>query len=73
MSSLYQKRDIFYYQGKDEDGNRIQQSLRTRDKEEALAEKKKLDERFSSDAPSTLSKLIEDYLEHRRRMVRVVS
>ena len=23
MSSLYEKRGIFYYQGKDEDGNRI--------------------------------------------------
>jgi len=31
MSSLYKKRDIFYYQGKDEDGNRIQRSLRTHD------------------------------------------
>lgn len=35
MSSLYQKRGIFYYQAKDEDGNRIQRSLRTRDREEA--------------------------------------
>ena len=35
MSSLYQKRGIYYYQGKDEDGNRVQQSLRTRDRAEA--------------------------------------
>ena len=47
MSSLYQKRGIFYYQGKDEDGNRIQKSLRTRDKAEAEAKKEKMDERFS--------------------------
>jgi len=67
MSSLYQKRGIFYYQGKDEDGNRIQRSLRTRDKEEAEGKQEKLDERFSTDAPSTLSKLVEDYLDHRRR------
>jgi integrase len=67
MSSLYQKRGIFYYQGKDEDGNRIQKSLRTRDEAEAKEKKAKLDERFSSDSPSTLSKLVEDYLERRRR------
>ena len=34
MSSLYQKRGIFYYQGKDEDGNLFQKPLRTRDREE---------------------------------------
>lgn len=67
MSSLYQKRGIFYYQGKDEDGNRIQKSLRTRNEAEAKEKKAKLDERFSSDSPSTLSKLVEDYLERRRR------
>ena len=39
MSSLYQKRGIFYYQAKDEDGNRIQRSLRTRDREEAEQKK----------------------------------
>ncbi|MCS3664485.1 integrase [Salinibacter ruber] len=69
MSSLYQKRGIFYYQGKNEDGNRIQQSLRTRDRAEAKEKKEKLDERFSTDTPSTLVKLVEDYLEHRRRKV----
>ena len=67
MSSLYQKRGIYYYQGKDEDGNRIQKSLRTRDESEAKEKKAKLDERFSTDTPSTLTKLVEDYLEHRRR------
>ena len=67
MSSLYEKRGIFYYQGKDEDGKRIQKSLRTRDRDEAEEKKEKLDERFSTDTPSTLSKLVEDYLEHRRR------
>ncbi len=69
MSSIYKKRGIYYYQGKDEDGNRIQQSLRTRDKSEAEEKKAKLDERFSTDTPSTLSKLVDDYLEHRRRQV----
>jgi len=69
MSSLYEKRGIFYYQGKDEDGNRIQKSLRTRDRAEAEEKKAKLDERFSTDTPSTLSKLVDDYLEHRRRQV----
>jgi len=69
MSSLYQKRGIFYYQGKDEDGNRFQKSLRTRDREEAEQKKAKLDERFSTDTPSTLTKLVENYLEHRRRKV----
>lgn len=29
--------------------------------------KAKLDERFSADTPSTLTKLVEDYLEHRHR------
>jgi len=67
MSSLYRKRGIFYYQGKNEDGNRVQKSLRTRDRAEAEEKKAKLDERFSTDTPSTLSKLVEDYLEHRRR------
>jgi len=67
MSSLYEKRGIFYYQGKDEDGNRIQKSLRTRDRAEAEEQKEKLDERFSTNTPPTLSKLVEDYLEHRRR------
>ncbi|MBB4060039.1 site-specific recombinase XerD [Salinibacter ruber] len=67
MSSLYQKRGIFYYQGKDEDGNRFQKSLRTRDRAEAREKKEKLDERFSTDMPTTLTKLVEDYLEHRRR------
>jgi integrase len=67
MSSLYRKRGIFYYQGKGEDGNRIQKSLRTRDREKAEAKKEKLDERFSSETPSTLGKLVDDYLEHRRR------
>jgi len=67
MSSLYQKRGIFYYQGKDEDGNRFQKSLRTRDRAEAREKKEKLDERFSTDTPTTLTKLVEDYLEHRRR------
>ena len=70
MSSLYEKRGIFYYQGKDEDGNRIQRSLRTEDRAEAEAKKEKLDERFSTDTPSTLTKLVEDYLEHRRRQVK---
>ena len=69
MSSLYKKRGIYYYQGKDEDGNRIQKSLRTRDEEEAEEKKAKLDERFSTDTPSTLTKLVENYLEHRRRQV----
>ena len=69
MSSLYRKRGIFYYQGKDEDGNRFQKSLRTRDRAEAKEKKEKLDERFSTDTPSTLAKLVEDYLEHRRRKV----
>mgnify|MGYP000338352516 CR=1 FL=1 len=69
MSSLYQKRGIFYYQGKDEDGNRFQKSLRTRDREEAEEKKAKLDERFSTDTPPTLTKLVEDYLERRRRKV----
>ena len=67
MSSLYQKRGIFYYQGKDEDGNRIQRSLRTRDREEAEQKKARLDERFSTDTPFTFTKLLEDYLERRRR------
>ncbi len=69
MSSLYRKRGIFYYQGKDEDGNRFQKSLRTRDRAEAKEKKEKLDERFSTDTPTTLTKLVEDYLEHRRRKV----
>jgi len=69
MSSLYKKRGIFYYQGKDEDGNRIQRSLRTEDREEAEEKKAKLDERFSADTPSTLTKLVEDYLERRHRKV----
>ena len=67
MSSLYQKRGIFYYQAKDEDGNRIQRSLRTRDREEAEQKKARLDERFSTDTPSTFTKLLEDYLERHRR------
>ncbi|WP_118839346.1 hypothetical protein [Salinibacter ruber] len=67
MSSLYRKRGIFYYQGKDEDGNRFQKSLRTRERAEAKEKKEKLDERFSTDTPTTLTKLVEDYLEHRRR------
>ena len=67
MSSLYKKRGIYYYQGKDEDGNRIQRSLRTRDREEAEQKKARLDERFSTDTPSTFTKLLEDYLERRRR------
>ena len=67
MSSLYKKRGIFYYQGKDEDGNRFQKSLRTRDKSEAEEKKEKLDERFSTESPSSLSELVEDYLERRRR------
>ena len=69
MSSLYKKRGIFYYQGKNEDGNRIQRSLRTEDREEAEEKKAKLDERFSADTPSTLTKLVEDYLERRHRKV----
>ncbi|WP_251980726.1 tyrosine-type recombinase/integrase [Salinibacter ruber] len=69
MSSLYRKRGIFYYQGKDEDGNRFQKSLRTRDRAEAKEKKEKLDERFATETPSTLTKLVEDYLEHRRRKV----
>jgi len=69
MSSLYQKRGIFYYQGKDEDGNRFQKSLRTEDREEAEEKKAKLDERFSTDTPTTLTKLVEDYLERRHRKV----
>jgi len=69
MSSLYQKRGIYYYQGKDEDGNRFQKSLRTRDREEAEEKKGRLDERFSTDTPSTLTKLVEDYLERRRQKV----
>jgi len=69
MSSLYKKRGIFYYQGKDEDGNRVQKSLRTRDKAEAEEKKEKLDERFSTDGPVPLSQLVEKYLEHRRRQV----
>jgi hypothetical protein len=56
MSSLYKKRGIFYYQGKDEDGNRIQRSLRTEDRAEAEEMKAKLDERFSTDTPSTLTR-----------------
>ena len=67
MSSLYEKRGIFYYQGKDEDGNRVQKSLRTRDEAEAEEKKAKLDERFSTDTPSTLTKLVEDYIAERRR------
>lgn len=67
MSSLYRKRGIFYYQAKDEDGNRIQRSLRTWDREEAEQKKARLDERFSTDTPSTFTKLLEDYLERRRR------
>ena len=67
MSSLYQKRSIFYYQDEDEDGNRIQRSLRTWDREEAEQKKARLDERFSTDTPSTSTKLLEDYLERRRR------
>ena len=67
MSSLYQKQGIFYYQAKDEDGNRIQRSLRTWDREEAEQKKARLDERFSTDASSTFTKLLEDYLERRRR------
>ena len=67
MSSLYQKRSIFYYQDEDEDGNRIQRSLRTWDREEAEQKKARLDERFSTDTPSTFTKLLEDYLERRRR------
>ena len=67
MSSLYQKRGIFYYQAKDEDGNRIQRSLRTWDREEAEQKKARLDERFSTDTPSTFTKLLEDYLERHPR------
>lgn len=69
MSSIYKKRGIFYWQGTDEDGNRIQKSLRTRDKAEAEKKKEKLDERFSTDGPVPLSELVEKYLEHRRRQV----
>ena len=67
MSSLYRKRGIFYYQAKDEDGNRIQRSLRTWDREEAEQKKARLDERFSTDTPSTFMKLLEDYLERHHR------
>jgi integrase len=70
MSSLYQKRGIYYYQGKDEDGNRVQQSLRTRDEAEAKEKKRELDERFSTDTPTTLTRLVENYLERRRRKVK---
>lgn len=46
MSSLYRKRGTFYYQGEDRDGNRVQKSLRTKNREEAQQKKEALDERF---------------------------
>lgn len=70
MSSLYQKRGIYYYQGKDRQGNRVQKSLRTRDEQEARKKKEKLDKRFSPSAAPTLSQLVDEYLDRRRRKLK---
>ena len=67
MSSLYQKREVFYYQGKDQDGNRVQKSLRTKNRKIAEEKKEKLDNRLSPSTPSTLNQLKKQYLSHRKR------
>ena len=69
MSSLYQKRGIYYYQGRDGDGNRVQRSLKTKDREEAKLKKEELDKQFDREEPDPLSVLAEEYLKRRWQKV----
>jgi integrase/recombinase XerD len=72
MSSLYKKRGVYYYHGKDREGNRIQRSLKTENRVKALEKKQTLDERFGHAdvaAGPALSTCVDEYLKRRRRQV----
>jgi len=80
MSSIYTKRDYYYYQiyidGEDGERKRINKSLRTKDPDEARRLKKRWDSYYERKSNGyeeeviDITHLIDKYQTHRRRLCR---